>query len=613
MLQQVGLSTWLMKTIKISQTKYYRYLLLSDPRFTRLARLGQEYLVDMWCRTEEEKLQFIRHNQSKFLRVASRSEIDESIAAEGGPKAGKIYLPSSYTLSSRFMQLRYQDGMAIVARLGKPTFFITVICNPKWVEITSNLHEKQSHIDRPDLCCRVFQLKLQALIRILKSGTIFGDVVYLLYVIEFQKRGLPHAHIAMQVDNGGSLSCDDINHFVRATIPGPEEYDGRLREIVLKHMVHGPCGNKNINAPCMDNFKCSKAFPKPAEDNTYIDDRGYIHYRRFATSEVQLKNKGIINDQWIVPYNSSLLLFLDCHCNVEVASSVKIIKYFFKYIHKGPDMARVSIVPDVNQNDEIEDYVNSRYISASEAIWRLLEFDISARKPTVIALSVHLPANDMIVFKVGEEKEALEKNVSKLQLYFDRPKTSEFENLTYLDFYEHYNIEVKSSPQTIFKYSDEKHFLTKRVRGECVARMHWLSPTLGEVYYLRLLLSKFPTFSFNELMMFNGETYSNFQDAAYARGLLDDVKEFREALREAAGFKTGHGLRILFFNLIMSGAPTTVLWNEFQELLAKDFLEKYNYNLDRAINKALCHIDSMLRQHGKHTEDVGLPSPQDDS
>lgn len=57
---------------KISQTKYYRYLLLSEPRFTRLARLGQEYFVDMWCRTEEEKLQFIRYNQSKFLCVASR-------------------------------------------------------------------------------------------------------------------------------------------------------------------------------------------------------------------------------------------------------------------------------------------------------------------------------------------------------------------------------------------------------------------------------------------------------------------------------------------------------------------------------------------------------------
>lgn len=68
---------------KISQTEYYRYLLLSEHRFTSMARLGQEYFVDMWCRAEEEKLQFQKNNQKKLLRCALRSEVNESIAADG--------------------------------------------------------------------------------------------------------------------------------------------------------------------------------------------------------------------------------------------------------------------------------------------------------------------------------------------------------------------------------------------------------------------------------------------------------------------------------------------------------------------------------------------------
>lgn len=77
----------------------------------------------MWCRAEKEKLLFIRLSQSKFLRMVTRTEVDESIAAKGGPTAGEIDLPSSYTHGSRYMQLKYQDEMATVAGLGKPTFF----------------------------------------------------------------------------------------------------------------------------------------------------------------------------------------------------------------------------------------------------------------------------------------------------------------------------------------------------------------------------------------------------------------------------------------------------------------------------------------------------------
>ena len=37
-------------------------------------------------------------------------------------------------------------------------------------------------------------MKLDQLLATIKSGTIFGTIITDLYVVEFQKRGLPHCH-----------------------------------------------------------------------------------------------------------------------------------------------------------------------------------------------------------------------------------------------------------------------------------------------------------------------------------------------------------------------------------------------------------------------------------
>ncbi len=112
------------KKQKISQTKYYRQLFLcEDDRLRRLGRLGQEYAVDAYSRLDEEKLNYIRYHQKSIMRIGTRQELDETIAAEGGAKIGTIYLPSSYTGGPRYMRLQYENAMASVARRGKPSFF----------------------------------------------------------------------------------------------------------------------------------------------------------------------------------------------------------------------------------------------------------------------------------------------------------------------------------------------------------------------------------------------------------------------------------------------------------------------------------------------------------
>jgi hypothetical protein len=64
--------------------------------------------------------------------------------------------------------------------------------NPKWPEIVSQLRPGQTASDIPVIVCRAFRNRLAALYKFLHSR--FGRVVYLITVVEFQKRGLPHAH-----------------------------------------------------------------------------------------------------------------------------------------------------------------------------------------------------------------------------------------------------------------------------------------------------------------------------------------------------------------------------------------------------------------------------------
>ena len=157
---------------------------------------------------ESQRLKYQKNNQSS-LRADSYKNVRD-IVADRGPMLDKltpedhdlrigrrIILSSSYVGSPRWYNSKFQDGMAICRKFRKPDLFITFTCNPKWVEITRELREGETVEDRPDIVARVFKLKKDQLMRDLKSGMVFGKVVAFLWVIEFQKRGLPHAHILL--------------------------------------------------------------------------------------------------------------------------------------------------------------------------------------------------------------------------------------------------------------------------------------------------------------------------------------------------------------------------------------------------------------------------------
>ena len=57
-----------------------------------------------------------------------------SIAKVGKP----VILPSSFGGSPRALHQLYLDSMALVARYGRPDFFITCTANPNWPDVQAN-------------------------------------------------------------------------------------------------------------------------------------------------------------------------------------------------------------------------------------------------------------------------------------------------------------------------------------------------------------------------------------------------------------------------------------------------------------------------------------------
>jgi hypothetical protein len=86
------------------------------------------------------------------------------------------------------------DAMALVRRFGKPDIFLTMTYNPNWDEIKRELYPSQTPQDRLDLVVRVFRAKLQEPKDRLLKKDILGKVRAHVYVVEFQKRGMLHAH-----------------------------------------------------------------------------------------------------------------------------------------------------------------------------------------------------------------------------------------------------------------------------------------------------------------------------------------------------------------------------------------------------------------------------------
>ncbi|GBP53109.1 hypothetical protein EVAR_97113_1 [Eumeta japonica] len=328
-----------------------------------------------------------------------------------------------------------------------------------------------------------------------------------------------------------------------------------------------------------------------------------------------------VDNRWVVPYNPLLSRIFNAHINVEFCQSVKAIKYICKYIHKGSDQATFSLQ---SNNDEVEKYLNGRYISSSEAFWRIFQFSIHERFPAVVHLAVHLENGQRVYFYNNENLQDRVNNPSSTTLtaFFDLCKSDDFaKTLLYHE-----------APQY---YVWQRNSFSRRRRGQDVegypgvkkdttlGRVYNIHPTQTECFYLRMLLQYVRgPMSFQHLRTVNGVIFQTYQGACKELGLLEGDEHWQNTMSDAIISEPATKLRELFTTILIFCQPSDPLelWNKFRDALCEDILNRMrNENQDMTLaynddiyNDGLIIIEDKIHEiSDKSLTDFGLPAAKE--
>ncbi|KAA6356796.1 MAG: putative ATP-dependent DNA helicase PIF1, partial [Streblomastix strix] len=310
--------------------------------------------------------------------------------------------------------------MTLVKEFVHPDLLITFTSNPRWDEIISIIGD-DSPANHPDIVSKIFIIKLQELLDDIVKHHILGKVSCYCYRIEFQKRGLPHAHILVTFQQEDKLNTTNkIDNIISAEIPSIDQ-DSELHNAVLKHMIHREC---HEGSECWENNECKKGFPKQFCEFTQLADNEYPFYQRKDNSVEATEGK-YYNNSWVVPYNRILLLKYNAHINVEHCASLKSIKYVFKYVFKPSDRSMFQVTSNSNEDgspqnvsvDEVQNYIDGFYMCAHEAYMKIMGVALQRLSHSVIRLAIHLPNEQFVYFQEGNETSAaLNPNSNKTTL-----------------------------------------------------------------------------------------------------------------------------------------------------------------------------------------------------
>uniref|UniRef100_A0ACD5ZBE1 Uncharacterized protein n=1 Tax=Avena sativa TaxID=4498 RepID=A0ACD5ZBE1_AVESA len=450
-----------------------------------------------------------------------------------------------------------------------------------------------------------------------------AESIKVLHTVEFQKRGLPHAHIIIwlkRLDTEVSMAV--IDSYVSAEIPDPAE-DPLGFILVSEFMMHGPCGELNVKCVCMKDNKCSKHFPKDFQPETILDKDGFALYRRRDNGRRVFKNGKWLDNQWVVPYNMEMLKKYQGHMNVEWCNKAIVMKYLFKYVTKGPDSSKVYLErvkgkgialgtdgrPLVN---EVNEYVEARYICEYDALWRVFGFTIHGKTPSVERLPVHLPGMNTVRFSDDTDLTRIVdsdflRRTKLTEWFVANSLFPDARSLTYCDF------------ATEWTWDSENRSWHARGGGEKIGRIYYVQPNVGELYYLRTLLMivKGAT-CYADIRTYEGITYRLFKEACAARGLLGDDAEWYRAFDEAVVWGFGRRLRQLFVMMLMyCGVKSEREFFERYWVHLADDLQyavrlarrdpKYEVPVEQLRDMLLSELSEVFLKNGSRITDFNLP------
>jgi hypothetical protein len=189
-------------------------------RFMLMARLAQYWLMDFYSQVLDQRMSIIRRMKTRIMMGQNRQtpdilteheEQDRHAAGYVDEPKNESCLPNSVHGSPCHMTALARNALILVSEFGCPHVFITLTCNPKWPEIRSQLLTGQTAFDHPDVTSAVFKSCFDQMKTNIRDGKYFGsrELTYHFHVIEYQYRGLSHAHLVAWLED--AYGIDDPN------------------------------------------------------------------------------------------------------------------------------------------------------------------------------------------------------------------------------------------------------------------------------------------------------------------------------------------------------------------------------------------------------------------
>ena len=226
--------------------------------------------------------------------------------------------------------------------------------------------------------------------------------------------------------------------------------------------------------------------------------------------------------------------------------------------------------------DEIKHYVEGRYVSSAEAIWRLFNFELFHAYPAVYRLPIHLPHHEEVRFEASErlvDVAARRPPITHLTGWFklnaEDPAAREH---LYADVPKFYCWDKAKK-----EWRRRKHRGKKTPSIDVIGRTYTCHPGEGERYYLKLLLNEVPGAVGYETLMQDpldvNLVHETFHAACIARGLLADDAEWDKCMKEATDEMMAHQIRGLFVTILTHCQPQAPLqlWEAHKDAMAEDF------------------------------------------
>lgn len=599
----------------------------------RCRRLTQQYECDTFAIAESCRLRFVCTHQ-KEIKAEAYHNLMDSIGQDDAANAGlTVILPSSITGSPRWYANAFQDSMVVVRAMGTPHLFITMTCNPSWPSISDSTFSGGSSSDRPDLEVQVFHIKMMSLLDDLTKKHVLGKVKAHFAMVEFQKRGLPHIHILLILeDEDVPRTPKDVDKIISAEIPDPIA-NPRLHKTIVRCNLHGPCGKDHRSSPCMkgvgQELKCEKCFPKDFQRHTTVNAESHPTYRRRSPSNGGRRyqanpNMFIFDNRWTVSYSPFLSMTYDCHINVEVVFTVQSVKYLYKYLTKGSDRTVMKLANGTEvdiSRDEVTRYHDARFIGSTEACWRHFDFALRDSYSPVEKLPLHLENQQSVLFQAGEAAHAAANGPPEIKLTAFFKLNQEYDEpvqIIYPDVYKYFTWNrTQWMARKQNRSRNNRHNPNSELLSDTVGRIPTinLSARNSELYFLRMLLHHVmaPT-SYEHIKTYAGMVHPTFQAACLARCLLEDDSEIDKCMEEAATIKFGLPLREFFPMLLiwMTPADPLAFWERHKKVLLEDLMRKHHLqtHTDPVVHLALSEIQSLVRRHGLDIADTfKLPRP----